>query len=132
MDNTQKSAQTNQGTTQAEEAYTIVNGKRIPVSQALEAEKAREEQVTKTGIQQAHDNSSEPVQSGKTASQQPMQQTQQQTIRQANVQSGQAELEQHMHQTTHAANTQQQNMQATQAAEAKATKAAGAAKGKTL
>jgi hypothetical protein len=131
MDNTQKSTQANQGTTQAEEAYTIVNGKRIPLSQAQAAEQAREEQVTKTGIQQAHDNSTEPVQSGKTASQQTMQQTQQQTIKQSNVQSGQAELEQHMNQTTQAANTEQQNIQATQAAEAK-TKAAGAAKGKTL
>lgn len=92
---------------QAIEPKTVVNGKVVPLKQAQSAEAMFEGSVKQTGIQQAHNNSTEPVQSGQVA-----QNSQQnamakglsaenkaqnlQQLNVANVQSGQAELEQHM------------------------------------
>jgi hypothetical protein len=96
--------QTNAQNAQNAEAYTIVNGKRVSLKQAQAGMEAQEANVTKTGIQQAHDNHTEPVQAGQTAKSQTDQTAQLaeqynlQSVRQANVQSGQQALEQHMQQ----------------------------------
>lgn len=98
---TSQAAQTNKQNGQAaEEAYTVINGKRVSLSQAQAAEAAKENSVTKTGVQQSHDNSSEPVKAGARAKQTKaqQQQQQQQTVKTVNIQSGQQELEQHMQQ----------------------------------
>jgi hypothetical protein len=49
------------------EAYTIVDGKRVPVKEALKAEEMYNENITVTGITKDHDNTTEPVKAGATA-----------------------------------------------------------------
>lgn len=106
--NSQANNQTHSQMAAQNEPKTVVNGKVVPINKAQAAEAARENNVTKTGIQQAHDNSTEPVQSGKTAKNAATQQTtQQQTIRQSNMQSGQQEMEQHINQAAGAAQAAQ-------------------------
>lgn len=84
------------------QSQTVVNGKTVSVEQAQAAMQAHESNMTETGIQAHHANTSEAVQAGqkaKNASKMNMQ----------NVQSGEAHLEQHMNQG-------QATMQADQAA----------------
>lgn len=47
------------------EAYTVVNGKRVTLKEAEAQAQAKEANVKKTGITQNENNSSEPVQAGK-------------------------------------------------------------------
>lgn len=97
---------------EASELKTVVNGKVVPLKQAMAAEAAYNATVKQTGIQQAHNNSTESVQAGQVASQQTTnaasQQAAQQTVKQVNVQSGQAELEQHMQTAQNAQGASQQ------------------------
>jgi hypothetical protein len=92
---------------QAAEPKTVVNGKVVALKEAQAAETAADQEIKKTGIRQAHDNSTEPVQAGMIAHDTQSQrlqalqqdqtvQAQQQAIRQADVQSGQNELEKAM------------------------------------
>jgi hypothetical protein len=105
------------------EAKTVINGKEVPLKEALKAEELFNEQNTQTGINQAHDNSSEAVKAGGFAQnmqQQGMQQSQMQgqqsqKIKQADVQSGQKELEKHMEQAKQ--QVQQEEQQAQQQAQ---------------
>ena len=87
-----QSNQQNQGN-QTSLERTIVNGKVVPLSEAQAMEEQFNKQNTSTGIQQHHDNSSEAVQAGQVAQNQVSPQ-QEQTIKQANVQSGQSHLSQ--------------------------------------
>jgi hypothetical protein len=107
------------------EAKTVVNGKEVPLKEALKAEELYNEQNTQTGITQAHDNSSEAVKAGGFAQnmqQQEMQQTQMQgqqvqKIKQSDVQSGQKEVEQLLGQAQQ--QVQQEEQQAQQQAQQK-------------
>jgi hypothetical protein len=110
----QQKQQELQNIRQNTEAKTVVNGKEVPLKEALKAEELFNEQNTQTGINQAHDNSSEAVKAGGFAQnmqQQGMQQNQMQgqqsqIVKQSDVQSGQQELEKHLEQA------QQQQQQA--------------------
>lgn len=114
--------------TQAAEAKTVVNGKVVSLEQAKQAIAESEARNTQTGIQSHHDNSTEAVPSGQFAQQQTKAtQYQEQTIRNANVQSGGEHMQQSMNQTqqqstpsesANAAQTQQEMSQAAQAAQA--------------
>ena len=102
------------------EAKTVVNGKEVPLKEALKAEELFNEQNTQTGINQAHDNSSESVKAGGFAQNMQQQEAQQmqgqqvQKIKQADVQSGQKELEKHLEQAKQ--QVQQEEQQAQQQA----------------
>jgi hypothetical protein len=80
------------------EAKTVVNGKIVKLEDALEAEKAMNQQNKQTGVTDIYNNDTEAVQAGEVAQNaQGLQQNQEeQTIKQTNVQSGQAELERHL------------------------------------
>lgn len=86
------------------EAKTVVNGKEVPLKEALKAEELFNEQNTQTGITQAHDNSSEAVKAGgfaqntQQAQQQQTQGQQSKIVKQSDVQSGQKEIEKHLEQ----------------------------------
>ena len=123
---TLQSNQTNKQSGQAmEEAYTVINGKRVSLSQAQAAQEAQERQAElRTGIQKTHDNSTEAVKAGAKGKQTQSQQQQQpqHVVKTANIQSGQQELEQHMQQkgqTSTQALDQQAQQQAEQAQQAK-------------
>jgi hypothetical protein len=121
---TQGNQATNQNEQAMDEAYTVINGKRVSLKQAQQAQEAQENQATQTGIQQAHDNSTEAVKAGAKGKQTRAQQTQQtqQTVKQGNIQSGQQELEQHVQQSGQQAQqqAQQQGQTPNQALEQKA------------
>ncbi|MBT2728392.1 hypothetical protein J7E63_15795 [Bacillus sp. ISL-75] len=120
----------NQAAVENSEFKTVVNGKVVSVNQAQAALEAQEAAVTKTGIQEAHSNHSEPVQAGQqgktTASSNNETMKSETKIKQVNVQSGQSELETHMNQAGQSeaqkmqAEAQQQVQQSAQAAQAKA------------
>jgi hypothetical protein len=108
------------------EAKTVVNGKEVPLKEALKAEELFNEQNTQTGINQAHDNSSEAVKAGgfaQNTQQQGMQQSQMQgqqqskLVKQSDVQSGQKEVEKHLEQAKQ--QVQQEEQQAQQQAQQK-------------
>lgn len=90
----------NQQNSQNNEAVTVVNGKVVSLEQARMAAQAAEAAATQTGIQAHHSNHTEAVQAGQVAKQSSAQ-TQQstQSIRQVNVQSGGANMEQALNQT---------------------------------
>ena len=117
----QQKQQELQNIRQNTEAKTVVNGKEVPLKEALKAEELYNEQNTQTGINQSHDNSSEAVKAGGFAQnmqQQGAQQTQmqgQQKIKQSDVQSGQKEFEQHLEQARQ--QVQQEEQQAQQQAQ---------------
>jgi hypothetical protein len=102
------------------EAKTVVNGKEVPLKEALKAEELFNEQNTQTGINQAHDNSTEAVKAGGFAQNMQQQETQGQqvqAVKQSNVQSGQKEIEKHLEQARQQVlqeeqQAQQQNQQA--------------------
>lgn len=102
--NAEAIAKAHQEAAKAAELKTVVNGKVVPLKDAQAAEASFNASVNQTGIQEAHNNATEPVQAGNVASQQGQsaqatsQNAAQANVRQANVQSGQAELEQHMNQ----------------------------------
>jgi hypothetical protein len=90
----------NQATSQAnEEAKTVINGKVVSLSAAQAAEQQAALEAQQTGIQAHHDNSSEAVQAGQTASNPATKDTAAFNIRQANVQSGQSHLDTNATQT---------------------------------
>jgi hypothetical protein len=119
----QQKQQELQNIRQNTEAKTVVNGKEVPLKEALKAEELFNEQNTQTGINQAHDNSSEAVKAGGFAQnmqQQGMQQNQMQgqqsqIVKQSDVQSGQQELEKHLEQAKQ--QVQQEEQQAQQQAQ---------------
>jgi hypothetical protein len=118
----QQKQQELQNIRQNTEAKTIVNGKEVPLKEALKAEELFNEQNTQTGITQAHDNSSEAVKAGGFAqnTQQGMQQSQMQgqqsqKIKQSDVQSGQKEIEKHLEEARQ--QVQQEEQQAQQQAQ---------------
>src|SRR4249919_1425034 len=78
------------------EAKTVVNGKVVSLQEALQAEKALNQQNKQTGVTEAHNNHTEAVQAGEVAQNAQVQQEQTYSIKQANVQSGQAELEKNL------------------------------------
>lgn len=84
------------------EPRTIVNGKVVPLQQAVAMEEEFNMQEIKTGIQAHHDNSTESVEAGAIAKNSNMQQASQMQqeeeakpsfLKQANQQSGQSHLE---------------------------------------
>jgi hypothetical protein len=123
----------NQAAIEAAEAKTVINGKVVPISQAQTAMETAEANVTKTGIQQAHDNSSEPVQAGQEAQNASSQSaTQAQVnVKQANVQSGQTELETHMNQAGQQQTQQTQQQQASRINVTQTQNAQGQAQGQS-
>lgn len=101
--NQAKNQEPDQAVVEASEFKTVVNGKVVSINQAQAAMEAQEANVQQTGIQEAQNNSSEPVQAGqkgkRTASSSNESARQaEMKIKQVNVQSGQKELEQHMNQ----------------------------------
>lgn len=97
--NTQKINQANSQAAQQAEPKTVLNGKVVSLQQAQAMEEAFQQTVNKTGIQAHHDNSTEAVnagdvaQSASTAEAGAAQQYNQQAVRQTDVQSGQAHLQ---------------------------------------
>lgn len=67
MAQTSQTIQANNQEKFEDEKYTIVDGKRVSLKQAQQAHEAVEANVKSTGVTQEHDNTSEPVQAGKTA-----------------------------------------------------------------
>jgi hypothetical protein len=134
------------------EAKTVVGGKVVSITAAQEAAKAAEAAAKTTGVQEHHNNSSEPVQAGQVASQEGkttassnQANMQTQNIKSANVQSG-SEMSNAMNASggstpnpyvgsgmqqgyEHAAGTNAAQMQAEEAA--KTAQAAAEAKAKT-
>lgn len=109
----------NQEVVEAAEFKTVVNGKVVSIKQAQAAQEAQEANVKQTGIQQAHDNSSEPVQAGQKAQGQRTASSSNESARQAemnikqvNVQSGQQELEKHMQSGSSQAQSEAEKIQA--------------------
>lgn len=82
------------------EIKTVVNGQVVPLKEAQMAEQRAAQQVgKKTGIQAHHDNNTEAVEAGQMASGTSMNQAKETlNVKQVNVQSGQAHLDQHMNQ----------------------------------
>ena len=103
------------------EAKTVVNGKVVSLQEALQAEKAMNQQNKQTGVTEAHNNHTEAVQAGEVAQNaQGLQQNQQaQGVKQSNVQSGQAELEKHIKSSLSGYNIEA-NQEPTKAPKAKA------------
>jgi hypothetical protein len=106
---------------QQNEAKTVVNGKVVKLEDALQAEQSLTKQAKQTGISEAQNNHTEAVQAGATAQNaQGLQQNQEvQNIKQSNVQSGQAELEQHIKSSVSGYNIEA-NQEPTKAPKAKA------------
>lgn len=99
--NNQANNQINQEELQkASEFKTVVNGKVVTLKEAQMAEqRAAQQAEKKTGIQAQHDNNTQAVEAGQMASGTSMSQTQETlNMKQVNVQSGQAHLDQHMNQ----------------------------------
>jgi hypothetical protein len=116
--NSQATSQANQQAQKAAEPMTVVNGQVMSVKDAQKALEAAEAANTKTGIQQMHDNSTEAVGAGKVAqqNQQDMQpQSAQINVRQANVQSAQGHMDQHVQSAQSQAQSQEVSGQAHQA-----------------
>lgn len=101
------------------EAKTVVNGKVVSLQDALEAEKAFNKQNTQTGATEAFNNHTEAVQAGEVAQNAQVQQEQTYSIKQANVQSGQAELEKNLKSSVSGYNIEA-NQEPTKAPKAKA------------
>jgi len=80
--------QVGQEGTKSSEAKTVINGQEVSLEQAQAAEQQAAMQNTQTGIQAHHDNSSEAVEAGKTATNA--------AKNHGNVQSGQSHLAQHV------------------------------------
>jgi hypothetical protein len=93
--NSQQMAQTYQQLQKANEPKTIVNGKVVSLAAAQAAEAYHEAQMNQTGIQEHHSNQTETVASGQVAqnSQNAQAEETQVKMRQSNVQSSQAHLE---------------------------------------
>lgn len=98
--NNQKINQANNEAAKAAEPKTVLNGKVVSLQQAQAMEEAFNQTQNKTGIQAHHDNSTEAVNAGQVASQSmstaeagAAQQYNQQAIKQTDVQSGQAHLQ---------------------------------------
>jgi hypothetical protein len=103
------------------EAKTVVNGKVVPVQDALQAEQSMNQQAKQTGVNESHNNNTEAVQAGATSQNaQGLQQNQEvQNIKQTNVQSGQAELEKQLKSSVSGYNIET-NQEPTKAPKAKA------------
>jgi len=101
------------------EAKTVVNGKVVSLQEALEAEKAMNQQAKQTGVTEAQNNHTEAVQAGEVAQNAQVQQEQTHSIKQANVQSGQAELEKNLKSSVSGYNIEA-NQEPTKAPKAKA------------
>lgn len=103
----------------AAEPKTVINGKVVPLKYAQAAEASLEESITQSGIREAHNNASEPVQAGAIAQDTTQahraelmeQREQMQAVKAADIQSGQQELEQHMNQAQQGMNQQNMNQQ---------------------
>lgn len=88
MEEAKNIQQNNQSNT---EAKTVMNGKVIPISQAQQEQMQAETNAAQSGIQTHHSNHSEAVQAGQVAKQsKSMKQATEKTIRESEVQSGQA------------------------------------------
>lgn len=123
--NAQKMAQTYSQIANNAEEKTVLNGKVVPLKVAQAAEAAFEETNTQSGVQAHHANASEAVPAGQIASQSQStaeagaaqtynaagQAQQQGQVKQANVQSGQAHLEQHMQEAQQQMQQMQQQQQ---------------------
>jgi len=98
--NNKTNIQANQENLQkASEAKTVVNGKVVSVKDAQAAEQQARQAALRTGIQAHQDNNTDAVQAGQMASGASMNQAQETlNIKQVNVQSGQAHLDQQMNQ----------------------------------
>lgn len=95
--NNQASSQGNQAAQKAAEPMTVLNGQVMSVKDAQRALEIAEMSATKTGIQSIHDNSTEPVQAGQEAQENKQDpQPTQVNVRQANVQSAQGHMDQHV------------------------------------
>lgn len=68
-----------------EEAYTIVDGKKVSLNQAQAKQEAAETNTKATGVTKNHDNHSEAVEAGKTAQNQQNTQTKQAAKQQENA-----------------------------------------------
>jgi hypothetical protein len=93
---------------------TIVNGKIVSLAQAQAAEAAFNSMETQTGIQAHHSNHTEAVQAGqvgKTTNGAEAGASETYTIKQSNVQSAQAHMEQHMNQAGQSQEQAQQQQQ---------------------
>lgn len=103
------------------EPKTVVNGKVVKLKDALQAEQSLNQQAKQTGISEAQNNHTEAVKAGEVAqNSQGLQQNQEvQNIKQSNVQSGQAELEQHIKSSVSGYNIEA-NQEPTKAPKAKA------------
>jgi hypothetical protein len=106
------------------EAKTIVNGKTVSLEEAVKAEQSLNEQVKQTGVNESHNNNTEAVQAGATAQNAQVQQEQTHSIKQSNVQSGQAELEKQLKSSVSGYNIEA-NQEPTKAPKAKAKNQAG-------
>ena len=109
------------GQTVHPEAKTVVNGKTVPLQDALQAEQSLNQQAKQTGVTEAHNNHTEAVQAGEVAQNaQGLQQNQEvQAVKQSDVQSGQAELEKHIKSSVSGYNIEA-NQESTKAPKAKA------------
>jgi hypothetical protein len=123
-----QAAQVQQQIQKEVEPYTYVDGKRVPLKEALQAEEIFNENIKTTGITQDHDNSTEPVKAGGIAqnnqqnqAQQAAQQQQQQMQQQAALrtkQSGQQAVGQELQQAQQQVEQQEQQEQQTAQQEA--------------
>jgi hypothetical protein len=115
--NTNKINQANSEAAAKAEPKTVINGKVVSLQQAQAMEQAFNESVSKTGIQAHHDNSTEAVNAGEvaksasTAEAGAAQQYNQQAIKQTDVQSGQAHLQEFEGQAHQAQQQAQQHAQ---------------------
>jgi hypothetical protein len=97
QENRQASSQGNQAAQKAAEPMTVLNGQVMSVKDAQRALEKAEMSATKTGIQSIHDNSTEPVQAGQESQENKQDpQPTQVNVRQANVQSAQGHMDQHV------------------------------------
>ena len=106
------------------EAKTIVNGKVVSLEEAVQAEQSLNEQAKQTGVNESHNNHTEAVQAGKVAQNAQVQQEQTHSIKQSNIQSGQAELEKQLKSSVSGYNIEA-NQESTKAPKAKAKNQAG-------
>lgn len=119
--NSQKVNQANVEAAKNAEPKTVLNGKVVSLAQAQAMEEAFNQTQNQTGIQAHHDNSTEAVNAGQVASQSmstaeagAAQQYNQQKVRPADVQSGQAHLQEFEGQAQQQVQQSQQQAQQSQ------------------
>ncbi len=122
--NQQMNEQQAQQIQQQNEAKTVINGKEVTLKEAQQAEQSLNQQAKQTGINESHNNHTEAVQAGEVAQNAQVQQEQTHSIKQSNVQSGQAELEKQLKSSISGYNIEA-NQEPTKAPKAKAKNQAG-------